>query len=39
MAENGRGHIEVQSRNIPRDRGKRTPVKRLDSQPVFEPDN
>jgi hypothetical protein len=30
MGKNGRGHIEVQSRNIPWDRGKRSPVKRLD---------
>jgi len=32
MAENGRGHIEVQSRNtrIPWDRGKRVPARKLD---------
>jgi hypothetical protein len=30
MGENGRGHIEVLSQNIPWDRGKRPPVKILD---------
>ena len=30
MAENGLGLVEVQSRNVPSDGGKRAPVKRLD---------